>query len=182
MIKTVKAICLGLYKQDCLVFRRVDNAQILHIKDCNNTVVFKSPVGESKNNNIPRAYQEALKNALEYLNKSNYLYKETNSIPKTVGSTDFTQKEEKAFQASNSDVTTLNGVYTSDEGKIIMIEQDSKILIQDLNNQSVGVLYLTQEPRLFIYVANSKTPILLYYANNSFYKDNDNSIVYFSRN
>jgi hypothetical protein len=125
------------------------------LKDCKNTILFKSEIGKSKEKEYAVAYNEALRDAFLSIDKLNYHYKEVQKSQEDVAKS----AESKVFTTSEiSTEAILNGY-------LLIDAMTSKVILKLLKTASPDVFIAQSKTKNGIVTKRNNQFVLEYYEN-----------------
>ena len=114
------------------------------IVDCNNQVVFKSDIGESREKDFKTAYHEALRNTFECINNEDYNYStkidsiHNSEITTHVEDTNiedeiyYTQKIPNGYQLVDTKPSVFCKMYKTDTENVYLVEGKSAMIKKEI--------------------------------------------------
>lgn len=125
------------------------------LKDCKNTILFKSEIGKSKEKEYAVAYNEALRDAFRSFDKFNYHHKEvTQSLGDVVKST-----ESMAFTSSEISAEAIVNGY------LLIDVTTSKVILKLLKTTNPDVFIAQSKTKNGIVTKRNNQFVLEYYEN-----------------
>ena len=142
-----KSPCLGgllrLVKHKGGIFKTKVSFDII---DCNNQVVFKSDIGESREKDFKTAYHEALRNTFECINNEDYGYSsKINSVQNSETTTDaidvniqdeiyYAQKIPNGYQLVDTKPSVFCKMFETDTENVYLVEGKSAMIKKENGN------------------------------------------------
>jgi hypothetical protein len=125
------------------------------LKDCKNTILFKSEIGKSKEKEYAVAYNEALRDAFLSFDKLNYHYKEVQ------------KSQEDAAKSAESKVFTTSEISTEAilNGYLLIDATTSKVILKLLKTASPDVFIAQSKTKNGIVTKRNNQFVLEYYEN-----------------
>ncbi len=149
------------------------------LKDCNNTVVFESAEGSSKEKDLKKSYHDALKNAflsidalgvnqksLDILRNESILVADNPKVEKTI------KEEKKPEIVSEMASTEISGIAYSNQGISFLLKQEGAnfILFRQASSNSkileeVGTLVPSSRDGIYLFNTKGKSTLANFDAN-----------------
>lgn len=121
----------------------------VEFKDCKNKVLFTTDLGESREKNRAKSYNEALLLTLKSFDKAKYKYS---------GKTYFDEEAQEKLKTREVENVSLEVVKTE--------KNESFIKVVNQSNQKELILYKTSKPNIFLSTYNGRNGVVLTKENN----------------
>lgn len=121
----------------------------VEFKDCKNKVLFVTDLGESREKNHAKSYNEALLLTLKSFDKARYKYS---------GKTYFDEEAQEKLKTREVENVSLEVVKTE--------KNESFIKVVNQSNQKELILYKTSKPNIFLSTYNGRNGVVLAKENN----------------
>lgn len=121
----------------------------VEFKDCKNKVLFVTDLGESREKNHAKSYNEALLLTLKSFDKAKYKY---------TGKTYFDEEAQEKLKTREVENVSLEVVKTE--------KNESFVKVVNQSNQKELILYKTSKPNIFLSTYNGRNGVVLTKENN----------------
>lgn len=133
--------CLGLFANVIENSGMFKTKLTLELKDCNNSIVFKSKEGTSKNKDYKKAFHEALRDAFKSFEAINYSYKQKKTKQKVV--------EVKPVEQSIKEKTVIKETPIVEKSKVPKTPKKDKFIIKEDKRRKVERTIIEQTEAYF---------------------------------